>query len=143
MPRKPVADKALQLKRHRLRTIAVVLLLLISIGLIITVILLEKADAPVAFYARDINDASYDCEDKINRYYEEDLVSKVYDDYSSRYEADKRQYIIFYRVSVNTEMDGYPTVVDYMIKCVVWERLGYVSDFQVLNFFNVPKTFGR
>ncbi len=86
------------------------------------------------FFARSINDASYDCEAKINSKYEGDLVNKNFDNISSRYEPDKRQYTIYYRISVKEKQEDYAVVNDYMAKCVVWERLGYVSDFRVFSY---------
>lgn len=90
---------------------------------------------PTAFFARSINDASYDCEDKIDSRFDEDLVSKYYDEVSSRYEANKHRYLIYYRISVRTTEHNLPTIKDYMAKCSVWESLGYVSDFQILDIF--------
>ncbi len=86
-----------------------------------------------AFYARDINDASYDCEDKIKKRYEEELVSISFDNLSSRYEEEKNQYLIYYRISIREEMGNITTVNDYLAKCIVWERLGYVSDFRIIE----------
>ncbi|ARN75941.1 hypothetical protein [Oceanicoccus sagamiensis] len=86
------------------------------------------------FFARSINDASYDCEDKITSKYEGDLVSKSFDNISSRYEPDKRQYTIYYRISIKEKDENFSIVNDYMAKCIVWERLGYVSDFRVFTY---------
>ena len=91
---------------------------------------------PQAFFARSINDASYDCEDKIKSRFGADLVSSQFDQYSSRYVADDHQYLIYYRVTTREELDnGALTTRDSTVKCTVWERLGYVSDFQVFNDF--------
>ena len=91
-------------------------------------------EKPVAFFVRDLNDASYDCEAKIVSKYDDELVSKYYDNLSSRYEDDKHQYLVYYRISVKEVEDGIPQVKDYMAKCIVWEKLGYVSDFRVYEF---------
>jgi hypothetical protein len=87
-----------------------------------------------AFFARSINDASYDCEAKIVSKYGSELASKSFDNISSRYETNKRQYIIYYRISVKESDEGFTVVNDYMAKCIVWERLGYVSEFRVYKF---------
>lgn len=114
------------------------LLVLLALGCSISILIFFSArnnDRSDAFFARSINDAAYDCEDKIKDRFEEQLLSKHYDQYSSRYDADDSQYIIYYRVSVREEEDNIPVTADYMAKCVVWERLGYVSEFRVYNNF--------
>ncbi|MEE8059618.1 MAG: hypothetical protein V3T17_17570 [Pseudomonadales bacterium] len=88
-----------------------------------------------AFFARSINDASYDCENKIDQKFDEDLVNKYYDGNSSRYDSKQRQYIIYYRVSARYIENDIPMIKDYMAKCIVWERIGYVSDFQIFDDF--------
>ena len=103
--------------------------------LLIVVVLLfvsSRQTEQVAFFARDINDASYDCEDKIASKFGRRLINKYYDDLSSRYQANDKQYLIYYRVSVKDD-EQLPTTSDYMVKCVVWEKLGYVSDFEVFD----------
>ena len=115
-----------------------IIVAIISIVVVILVIGLfyissSGSNKKTSFYARDINDASYDCEDKIDKEYGDDLVSRHFDEFSSRYNADKRQYAIFYRVNINSEINGYPTITEYMAKCVVWERIGYVSEFSIIS----------
>lgn len=90
---------------------------------------------PDIFFARSINDAAYDCENKIANRFEDDLISKTYDQISSRYEPDRHQYIIYYNISVRSIEDDVTIINDYLSKCIVWEKLGYVSDFQV--FYNL------
>ena len=108
-------------------------LLLILVTLITLALATGAADKLTAFNARSIGDASYDCEDKIHKRFEEDLISKYFDNFSSRYEPEKRQYVVYYRVSVNVDKGSYTEVTDMMAKCIVWERLGYVSDFQIIK----------
>lgn len=110
------------------------LLVLLALGCSISILVyfsVRVIDRPDAFFARSINDAAYDCEDKIKDRFEEQLLSKHYDQYSSRYDADDHQYLIYYRVSVREEDENVPITTDYMAKCVVWERFGYVSEFRV------------
>ena len=86
------------------------------------------------FFARSISDATYNCEDRIIGRYEEDLISKQFDNLSSRYNANSRQYAIFYRITVREHKRDFSILKDYMVKCVVWETLGYVSEFSVFDF---------
>lgn len=121
--------------KRKTSTLIILGIALLVLALLMTVVLLSLGSykQPTAFFARSINDASYDCEDKINSEFDDDLVSKYYDEISSRYEAKRRQYVIYYRVSAYAEQDGVRVVEDYMAKCIVWERVGYVSDFQILR----------
>lgn len=114
------------------------LLVLLALGCSIFVLVyfsMRSDTRPDAFFARSINDAAYDCEDKIDARFEEQLLSKYYDQFSSRYDADDNQYIIYYRLSVREEQDNIPITTEYMAKCVVWERLGYVSEFRAYKDF--------
>lgn len=101
-----------------------------AIAIISAMFISSASSQKTAFFARSINDASYDCEDKINSYFDDELISKYYDDISSRYEANDHQYIIYYRVSAREMENDFPVIYDYMAKCVVWEKLGYVSSFR-------------
>lgn len=115
---------------------AVVLLAIIAATLIIIYITYRQGIRPKAFFARSINDASYDCEHKINERFGSRLISKYYDQFSSRYDADEHQYIIYYRVSAEKrDRNNIPSIHNYMAKCIVWEKLGYVSTFQVFDNF--------
>lgn len=115
-------------------------LVLIIIGLVavLSVIIFSvtafQPKTQSSFFARSINDASYDCESKIEKKYGTKLVSKYFDNHSSRYEADRRQYLIYYRITVHELDQKIPTNNDYMAKCTVWERLGYVSEFRVYEY---------
>lgn len=104
--------------------------LLIIAAAIILILYKSINQQEVAFFARSINDASYDCESKIDSKYDDKLVNKHFDNISSRYEADRHQYIIYYRITVQEIEDDVPQLDDYMVKCVVWEKLGYVSEFR-------------
>lgn len=121
--------------KRKTSTLIILVIALLLMALFMTVVFFGFGanKQQTAFFARSINDASYDCEDKIDSKFDEDLVSKYYDEISSRYEAKRRQYVIYYRVSAYTEQDGVRVVEDYMAKCIVWERVGYVSDFQILR----------
>ena len=91
---------------------------------------------PTTFFVRSINDASYNCEDKIKDRFGSSLLSSNFDQYSSRYDADDGQYIIYYRVSTQSfDKHNRPTINNHMAKCTVWETLGFVSSFQVFNEF--------
>lgn len=115
---------------------SITLLVLIVITMAIIYITYHQELEPTAFFARDINDASYDCEAKIQNRYGDKLISHYYDQYSSRYEADEHQYLIYYRVSIQESDDNdRPQIKNLMAKCTVWEKLGYVSDFQVFEKF--------
>ncbi len=118
-------------KKSKVLTVSA--LAIVIIATIVAVYVHQKSKTQTAFFARSINDASYDCEDKIDSRFDEDLVSKYYDEISSRYEANKHQYVIYYRISVRLTENDLPVIKDYMAKCNVWEKLGYVSDFQVLD----------
>lgn len=83
--------------------------------------------------ARDIGMASDSCEERISDEFEDTLINQHYDDISSRYEPAKRQYIVYYRVTSSTIVDELPTVKTQLAKCVIWERLGYVSSFEVID----------
>lgn len=115
----------------------------ISIAIIVIIISImtalyintEKQQQPTAFFARSINDASYDCEAKIDKKFDGRLINKHYDAISSRYEADRHQYIIYYRISIRETEDEVPAIKDYLAKCIVWEKLGYVSEFQIIDAY--------
>ncbi len=126
-----VIDKA---KRNRRVLFILLPVLIIAVIVMATLAIKAKSANKVAFFARSINDASYDCEDKITSKYDDDLISKYYDNFSSRHEVEKRQYIIYYRISVREEIEDRPTIKDYLAKCIVWERIGYVSDFSILDY---------
>ena len=112
---------------------AVILVAVMGLTLLAVYLTYGERNMKQSFFARDINDATYDCEDKIDAKFKKRLVSKYYDEISSRYEANKNQYVIYYRVSARDIEGEYPMVTDYMAKCIVWEKLGYVSDFQVFD----------
>ena len=117
-------------------TAGLVLLALVMITSAVVYFTYGNNKQPTAFFARSINDASYDCEDKISARFDDRLISKYYDQFSSRYEADQHQYVIYYRVSIKEQdRDNITTVKDYMAKCIVWEKLGFVSDFMVFDKF--------
>ena len=99
----------------------------------ITISLFGPKDIKKAFFARSIGEAADSCEEKINSEYGKTLISKYYDQISSRYEPDFKQYIIYYRISHSTTVDNLPTVQNMMVKCVVWQSLGYVSDFRAFK----------
>jgi uncharacterized protein YpmS len=122
--------------KHNKRVLFILLsALIIAFIFIITLIALSQNEpGKTAFFARSINDASYDCEATITNKYDEKLIYKNYDDFSSRYEPEKHQYIIYYRISVREETDDRPTIKDYLAKCIVWERIGYVSDFSIIDY---------
>ena len=112
--------------------------ILVSITLLLVLVAIAiyfntAKTAPTAFFARSIDDASYDCEKKINDKFGNKLLSKNYDGLSSRFNSQKHQYLIFYRISVQEIVDNYPTIKDYLAKCMVWEKIGYVSDFTILD----------
>jgi hypothetical protein len=114
--------------------INIILILLVIVATLVAIYYAKNSNPEKKpFYARSMNDASYDCEDKIISKFKDSLVIKTFDNFSSRYEANKRQYLIYYRISVKEKQDNAPTIKDYMAKCVVWERLGYVSNFSVFE----------
>jgi|GEM_PF-3716490 len=118
---------------HRSRLFAVLAILFIVIASSALILSTRDDYRKVAFFARSINDASYDCEDKIISKYGDRLISKSFDNLSSRYQQDQRQYLIFYRISITETDTKYPAIDDHLVKCVVWERLGYVSDFRIID----------
>lgn len=124
-----------KLTKYRPLIISLVVILLIATSMAILFLLNKGEKEPQAFFARDINDASYDCEQKIIDQFDEQLVSKYFDDLSSRYLPEKRQYLIYYRVSTRTLENNIPVNNELMVKCTVWERLGYVSDFHIMRDF--------
>lgn len=110
----------------------ILLTILIGTGFLLY-ITYEMPGAKVRFFARNINDATYNCEDSIDDRYKKKLMHKSYDNLSSRYSADKHQYSIFYRISVQENKNKRTEIKDYMVKCIVWEKLGYVSEFTVFE----------
>lgn len=95
----------------------------------------DEIEAPI-FFIRSINDASYECEDKIAAHFGSELLSSQFDQYSSRYESNEEQYLIYYRVSTQKlDKNNRSTVHNHMAKCTVWETLGIVSSFQVFDDF--------
>jgi hypothetical protein len=114
-------------------------LIMLIVVIVTTLIIFITFNAPKGkkiFTARSINDATYDCEDEIIDRFGDKLINKQYDELSSRYNADKHLYAIFYRISINEKKSNqsYNEINDYMVKCLVWEKLGYVSEFTVFDF---------
>lgn len=118
-------------KKH-LRSIVIALLV---VGLLALALLLSQQSTtqPERFFARDINDAAYDCEDKIRLQFGKNLINSNFDQISSRYESSKRQYIVYYDLTVAEFVDDLPAVTEKLAKCVVWERLGYVSSYTLID----------
>ncbi len=108
------------------------IILLLAIG-VMAVYFNAAETEPTAFFARSIDDASYDCEKKIADKYGETLLSKTFDELSSNYNSRKHQYIIFYWISIQEVIDEIPMMKDYLAKCIVWEKIGYVSDFTIID----------
>lgn len=119
-------------------TLTMIYNLIFLMAIVISAWLLYITYDPTArlkpFFARSINDATYNCEDRINDRFKDDLISKNFDNLSSRYNADNRQYAIFYRITVREHKRDFSILKDYMVKCTVWETLGYVSEFTVFDF---------
>jgi hypothetical protein len=113
--------------------ISLIVLLVFAVAAMALLVVNSDSSIPKAFFARSINDASYDCEAKIDKRFKSELTSKSFDNLSSRYEPLKRQYLIYYRIGVREKIDDYYVNTDRMAKCIVWERLGYVSDFRILD----------
>jgi hypothetical protein len=111
------------------------LLVIIAATALLIYLTYEPRVGSKEFFARSINDATYDCEAKINSRFADQLVHKHFDNLSSRYEADKHQYAIFYRISIEERKPNqqHTNVNDYMVKCLVWEKLGYVSEFTIFD----------
>lgn len=106
--------------------------LLIVIAIITFLFISSRSANKNAFFVRNLNDATYDCEEKINNQFGPNLLYKSYDNFSSRYQAKDKQYLIYYRISVKDEQD-FSIINDYIVKCIVWEKLGYVSSFEILE----------
>lgn len=119
--------------RNKLKLSAVIIFALLVVNSTIVLLYNNRQAKPEAFFARNMNDASYDCEEKIRNKYQHRLVSSYFDDLSSRYEANKRQYVVYYRINIREEHDKAAAIREYMAKCIIWERLGYVSDFSVFE----------
>ena len=112
---------------------ALIILFVLSAAVVITVIVFGPKNIEKKFFARSIGGAADSCEEKINDYFGDRLVSKYYDEISSRHDSSRKQYTIYYRISHSTSTDGRPGIENSMAKCVVWESLGYVSDFRVFK----------
>ena len=113
--------------------IATFLLIALCITLVITVIMFGPKEVKQAFFVRSIGEAADSCEQAVTDNYSGRLISKHFDEISSRYEPNYKQYIVFYRISYTAMEDALPTVKSAIAKCIVWERLGYVSDFSVIK----------
>jgi uncharacterized protein YpmS len=120
-------------KSQKIKLIAIILFAIIIINSIVVFFYTDSPSKPKAFLARNMNDASYDCEEKIQSKYGDRLVNSYFDSLSSRYEAKKHRYLIYYRISIREDEGDLTTITEYMAKCLVWERLGYVSDFSVFE----------
>jgi len=84
-----------------------------------------------AFFSRDIASASDSCESDIKDHFGENLISARYDEISSAYKPQQKRYLIYFRVTARYEEDNVPSIEEWLAKCIVWETLGYVSDFEV------------
>ncbi|MGK0442151.1 MAG: hypothetical protein ACJA0N_001958 [Pseudohongiellaceae bacterium] len=115
------------------KIIPISILVLLAISLAITVVLFGPKEVKKSFMARSIGDAADSCEEEIIDYFDDRLISKYYDEISSRHEPHRKQYTVYYRVSHAETVDELPTVEHSMAKCVIWESLGYVSEFRVFK----------
>lgn len=127
-----MCNKKLKTQGSTFSTI-IVLLLILSVCIGVTITFFGPKDIKKSFFARSIGDAADSCEEEINDHFGSKLVSKNYDQMSSRYEAARKQYIVYYRISHAEQVDGIPTIEYSMAKCAVWESLGYVSEFRVFK----------
>ena len=120
-------------KKGKSTLITLVILLVLFCSLAITIALFGPKEMKKAFFARSIGEAADSCEEEVIDYFGNRLISTHYDEISSRYEPTYKQYTVYYRISHTETINDLPTVKDSMAKCVVWESLGYVSDFNVFN----------
>lgn len=98
-----------------------------------TVIISKTVFGPTITTTRDIGMASDVCEERIVKDYKKTLINKSYDDISSRYEPSNNQYIVYYRITLRTVTDDTSAITTHLAKCIVWEKLGYVSSFEVID----------
>ena len=115
------------------KIIATIIIMALCTTLAITIALFGPKEVKQAFFVRSIGEAADSCEQEVVNNYGERLISKHYDEISSRYEPNYKQYTVFYRISFTTMENNLPTVQSAMVKCIVWERLGYVSDFTLIK----------
>lgn len=123
-PNRPISNK--------IKLISVLIFIVVT-AVTSAVIVSKTAFGPTITTTRDIGMASDVCEDRIISEYKKTLINKNYDDISSRYEPNNKQYIVYYRITLRSLVDDIPTVTAHLAKCIVWEKLGYVSSFEVID----------
>lgn len=133
MPTPPTNTKPRTSTKGGSTIIAVVIILILSLAIAVTIVLFGPKEIKKTFTARSIGDAANSCEEKVVDYFGDRLVSKYYDEISSRHEVSRKHYTVYYRVSHKEMVDDIPTIEDSMAKCIVWESLGYVSEFRVFK----------
>lgn len=107
---------------------------LIIIATSLSLLFLAKTNEdPIGSFIRTVDNASYDCEEEIVSRYGNKLISKSFDNLSSRYQPRDRQYWIYYRISVRESATEYPKIDDYLVKCTIGEHLGEISDFRIID----------
>ena len=107
---------------------------LIIIATSLSLLFLAKTNEdPNQSFIRTVDNASYDCEEEIVSRYGTKLISKSFDNLSSRYQPRDRQYWIYYRISVSESATEYPKIDDYLVKCTIGEHLDEISDFRIID----------
>ena len=107
--------------------------LVVVISVIGTVFISNNVNRSAVETMRDIGMASDACEERINDEFEATVISKSYDDISSRYELEKRQYVVYYRVTSRDATEEIDTIKTQLAKCIIEERRGYITSFEVID----------
>lgn len=108
-------------------------IVIVAIAITSTILISNNINHPKVTKVRDIGMASDACEERIIEEFEDTLINKNYDDMSSRYEPSKKQYVIYYRVTTRDIEDDLPIIKSQLAKCVILERKGYVTIFEILS----------
>lgn len=112
---------------------SLIILAILTVSVSVTVSLFGPKEIKKNFFSRSLGDAANSCEEEIHSHFKKRIINISYDNMSSRYVPEFKQYIVYYRVNHTETVDDLPTVTETMVKCIVWESLGYVSNFDTFK----------
>ncbi len=127
MSSKPSASEYNNDNKKRASYLLIALVITV-VSIVATFITVSATNQKNAFRAGDIDAAANSCAEEIDDEYGDELFHSSFDAGSSSFNARRKTYTIWYRVSTrSTDKHGISSVKDMMVKCEVKEFLGYVS----------------
>lgn len=133
-PEKPASSNNSKKQKKKTYLMLLVFLAASITAMVVTFSIYYVSNKKVAFNVPDVDTAANSCEQEVKDAFGKELLHKSYDHGSSRYEENRRRYVIWYRLTIRRlDSEGIAVVQDKMAKCEVWEFLGYVSSFEVYD----------